>query len=200
MTRSSSLRLSRALLIAGILLLSLALLLLLLEVTAQKKAPTARAQVLSILYRSMPTPHDAAPDDRIDMTMPAIKVQKDSYCGILQIPRYEVELPLLETWDPGKQALAPGRFTGSLYDGTLVIGASDQAGQMQCADRIEHGELLLITDMTGGRYSYTVKQILIKRHLPAQTLVTRDADLVLFVKNSFSLDYTVILCDFSFKA
>ena len=90
------------------------------------------------------------------------------------------------------------RFSGSMYSGSLIIGGSDNPGQLDFMKLITGGDTVYLTDMTGGRYSYTVTEILKTTDVSHDNLAAGDAALVLFVRNTYGFDYTVVRCALKF--
>ena len=126
--------------------------------------------------------------------MAAMEVDGMDFVGIVDIPAYGRELPVYGHWEAGKVSSFPCRYTGSIYDGSLIIGGSDNAGQFDFMKLITVSDPVHITDMTGARYSYTVTDIRITRDVSTGSLRGQNADLVLFARNTATLDYTLVLC------
>ncbi len=178
----------------GMLLLLTAALLLCITQISQKQAAADVKTVSQKLYSLMPSVHTQLPDDRVNVMMPAIQVEGISYCGIIELPLYGTALPICASWDKTAALSVPCKYMGSVYDGSLMIGGSDKQGQFDFVQQITKGDRVYITDMTGGKYAYTVSVVKKASHLPTEYLESIDADLVLFARNSFSLDHTVIGC------
>ena len=53
--------------------------------------------------------------------------------------------------------------------------------------------MLYITDMTGNRFSYTVTDIRYSNHADNDALYNK-ADLTIFVKNIYALEYIILHC------
>lgn len=146
----------------------------------------------NILYGLMPEIEQGFPDDRINMGMPSREIDGKNFSLVIDVPLYGASLPVCTGWNKGKSLnLYPCIYKGSMYDGSLIIGGSDAKGQFDFARIITGGDRIFLTDMTGLRYSYTVTDI--ERVKGIASL--KDADLILFTKNSYSFDYTVIYCN-----
>ncbi len=188
------LKLSGLMLMLGILLLAGAAVLLAVNFFSGSGQSLDLRQTVGKLRVVMPDTRDAVPDDRVNMQMPAMEIDGFSFCGILQVPVTRTELPILERWDEDLSAQVPYRYTGSIYDRTLVIGGSGKAGQLDFVREITVGDALLLTDMTGGRYTYTVSLMETVGDVSKAYLTSVDADLVLFADNGLSSGYTVVGC------
>ncbi len=144
------------------------------------------------LYSLMPEIEPGFPDDRINMGMPSREIGGKNFALIIDVPLYGASLPVSASWNSGRSTnLYPARYSGSMYDGSLIIGGSDSKGQFDFVRIITGGDKVFLTDMTGLRFSYTVTDIERVKNLSN----LKDADLILFAKNSYSFDYTVVYCN-----
>ena len=190
-------RLTRVLLTVGTtLLLGAAIWALWMQYSVSKNAKRAQ-EVVQTLYTLMPRVTDGAPDDRVNVTMSTIEVDQLRFAGIIEIPAYERTLPIYGKWARSKVKRFPCRYLGSMYDGSLIIGGSDNDGQFDFIKQISNGDRVYVTDTTGVRYSYTVVNIRRTKDVSTQNICMVDADLIFFAKNSYSMDYTVVYCSLS---
>ncbi len=178
----------------GALLIAASLIWLVTAELLQSSAVRDAQKAVAALRAAMPVPYDTVPDDRVEMTMPAMMVEGESFCGIIEVPAYSRELPIREVWDSGAVSVCPCRYMGSIYNGSLIIGGSDSQGQFDFIRKIGNGDKIFVTDMAGGRYTYAVTDIRRSDDVSTAYLTSIDFDLVLFAKNSFAFDYTVIRC------
>ena len=103
-------------------------------------------------------------------------------------------MPIGNTWDKGKVISHPCRFYGSVYDGTLIIGGYDQAGQFDFFDRIYSNVTIKVTDMTGSTFSYVVERVERSSTAQAEVFMDEDSDLTLFVRDAQLLEYIILRC------
>ncbi len=183
------------LLILGIALVVAAISVPLVSYLLQQNAAKEARALVSQLKLLMPQSYSAALDDRVNTAMPSMEVGGENFCGIIEVPSYNTDLPICQLWDQGKLSKYPCRFTGSIYDRSLIIGGSDNNGQFDFMKQIYAGETVYITDMTGGRYRYLVSDIRTVSKLSSDYLTAIEGDLVFFTKNTASLDYTVVICN-----
>ena len=186
---------TRILLVLGVLLILGALLITVVPVVSGKIASSKNDGVLETVYSLIPEVRSGTFDDRVDVDMPSLEVDGEDYVGIIEIPMLEVHLPIRARWDSGKVSRSPCRFAGSIYDGSLIVGGSDHEDQFDFAKTISIGDAVFVTDMTGSRYTYKVTWVELTDDVSAENLASREADLVLFVRDSYSLEYAVITCD-----
>jgi len=185
--------LTRLLTVLGICLMAGAVLAVVLSQFARQNATRQATQTVAQLQALMPPIHSSSPDDRVNMQMPQLELDGVSYAAIVELPLYETCLPVKAQWS-GNVTQCPCRFSGSIYDGSLIIGGSDQPGQLDFMKLITGGDTVYVTDMTGGRYRYTVTDILKTTDVSHGNLSAEDADLVLFARNTYGFDYTVVRC------
>ena len=187
--------LNNILLILGILLLASAIAFAVYSHISQNNSAIASKQLVDEIYSIIPEPYGAFPDDQANKAMPTVEINDMNFAGIIEVPLYESVLPVYSQWDPSKTSQFPCRYMGSVYDGTLVIGGSDNKEQLDFMKLISIGDSVYITDMTGARFAYTVSDIKITKDASTESLTDTEADLTFFAPNSTSFDYTVIYCD-----
>lgn len=161
---------------------------------ATDKAMENAADLVDRMYSLMPPVKNGAPDDRYDTTMPMLDIDGTDFVGIIEVPLYERTLPICGKWNSSQVADYPCRYMGSMYDGSLIVGGSDNEGQFDFATQISVYDNVFVTDTTGLRYKYEVSEIKRTKDVSTENLDGMDAHLVLFARNTYSLDYTVICC------
>ena len=154
--------------------------------------------VVSQINELLPERTQGTPGIYQNTHMPVLEINRTDYIGILEIPVFGITLPVTDKWDSKKLYSAPSRFCGSVYDHTLVVGGSDYPQQFAFCDKIENGTLVMVTDMTGARFTYTVSCVDRAKHAEAKWLLDTDYDLVLFCRDAYSLDYIAVRCVLSY--
>lgn len=151
------------------------------------------AEYVRMLSSLVPEARSAVPEVRSDNTMPSLSLSGTNFVGILELPRYGSALPVCADW--GETSRYPCRLEGSIYDGSLQIGATTQQGQYSFYREISVGDSLYFTDMTGNRYGYTVTDLRYEKHADQAALGRREADLTLFIKNVYAFEYLTVFCE-----
>ena len=187
-------RTKKLVILLGALLLVAAVGLFLFQQVGAVQASKRAEALLDALYAALPEISQGTPDDRIDVTMPVLEVEGINFAAILEVPMFDCKLPVSSPWSEKKLRSYPCRFYGSLYDGTLIIGGSDQKGQLDFLEQIDIGHKVMVTDMTGARYSYAVYRVDRAGHADAEVLMKEASSLVLFARDSFSLEYIIVRC------
>lgn len=142
----------------------------------------------------MPSVKTAVPDGRSNTEMPSLELNGSDFCGIIEIPSVGSALPICSVWDEHNIEKYPHRFFGSVYNKSLIIGASDNRGQFDFLKVISLGDSVFITDITGGRYEFSVISIEKADSVGFDYLSSLESELTLFAKNTYGFDYTVIRC------
>jgi len=86
----------------------------------------------------------------------------------------------------------PKRFSGTVYDNSLVIGGYYCKGQFDCLTRLDNGNIITVTDMTGAQFSYEIKDIIRKKDVDSKFLNNNSFDITLFVYSPKSFDYIIV--------
>lgn len=180
-------------LFAGVGLLTAALVTLFFWQRGIHTSAERAAEAVAALRTLLPESQGAVPEARRDNSMPVLSLEGEDYIGILEIPAFGSALPVGAYW--GNSSRYPCRFSGSVYDRSIRIGATTQAGQYDFYREISVGDTLYFTDMTGNRYSYVVADIRYTRHASEETQDSRDADLTLFIQNVYAFEYIQIYCN-----
>ncbi len=151
---------------------------------------------VSTLQALIPQPQNAVPEERRDNTMSVLSVDGIDFVGLVELPRYESALPVCADW--GETSQYPCRFSGSIYDGTMQIGATTQKGQYDFYRELSVGDAVNYTDVEGNRYTFTITSLCHEKHADQTALQRKDADLTLFIKNIYSFEYLIAFCDVAY--
>ena len=151
------------------------------------------ARALTKAQELMPDRVDLYPEERSKDYMPAMEIEGLNIAGIIDLPDQGYKAVFRSTWDADHARALPCRYTGSVYNRTLVIGAYGGEGQFDFAHRLEAGQTLYVTDMEGGRYRYAIERIEHAKRINEKKLTSGDWDLTVFVKQT-SGEYLLIRC------
>lgn len=160
----------------------------------QRKSIENAADTVTTIRSLIPEIKGAVSGERYDYTMPMLEIGGENFIGIIEIPLYNTCLPICGTWNKSDINKYPCRFTGSAYDGSLVIGGSDNKGQFDFMKLISIGDAVYITDTAGNRFSYTVEDIEITKDISAENLCSEEHELTFYARNTYNLKYTVVRC------
>ena len=145
------------------------------------------------LCNLIPEPQGAVQEERRDNTMSVLSIDGLDFVGIIEMPSYESALPVGAEW--GSLANYPCRFGGSIYDGTLQIGATSQKGQYDFYREISVGDTVIFTDMEGNQYTYAVTNLHYGKHADQTALNREESAMTLFIKNVYDFEYLIVSCN-----
>lgn len=189
------LNLSRICFCLGIILITASMLLLVgWQVSAYRNKEQAQ-EYINMIYELIPESQAAVVEPRVNNEMPYLNINKENFVAIIEIPMNEASFPVGASWDNNKKY--PCLYNGSVYDGSLVIGTSNQKGQFDFVKEISVGNAIYITDMTGNRFSYEVSDIRYCKHANNDTLYGCEDDLTIFIKNIYAFEYIILHCTVS---
>ena len=157
--------------------------------TAEKNAKSYAETLLTLI----PEGQNAVPEERSDNGMSVLSIEGTDFIGLLEMPRYGSVFPVGSAW--GNADKFPCRFSGSIYDQSLKIGATTQKGQFDFYREISVGDALAFTDMEGNQFNLTVSNIRYVKHADTAAMGREDAALTLFLKNEFAMEYLIISCN-----
>ena len=177
----------------GIGLLAVAAVVLTLWQVGMHRAAEKVSGYVQTIYAQIPQPQGAVPEERRDNKMPALAIDGTDFVGILEMPKFGSSLPVCGDW--GAVSKYPCVFDGSVYDGSLQIGATTQKGQYDFYRAISVGDSVYFTDMEGNRFSYQVADIRYEKHADQDALQKNAGALTLFIKNVYAMEYIVVFCD-----
>ena len=148
---------------------------------------------VNTLQSLIPTPQNAVPEERRDNTMSVLSVDGVDFVGLVTLPRYGSVLPVCADW--GETSQYPCRFGGSIYDGSLQIGATTQKGQYDFYRELSVGDAVHYIDVEGNQYTFTITSMRYEKHVDQAALRQKDAALTLFIQNIYAFEYLIVFCD-----
>lgn len=185
---------SKWIILLGVLLLACSLGILLYTQFSAQKAQKTSADIVARLEEILPPKSVGVVDDYSSMQMPVLELDGAELIGVVEIPEWNVVLPVGSTWDTRTIYSFPQRFSGTVYDSSLIVGGMDQAGQFDCLKKMDVGNTVIVTDMTGAQFSYTVERIERKKSAEAEVLEDAQSNLTLFVRDEYSMEYIIVRC------
>lgn len=159
-----------------------------------------RQEAVETMKERLPERKPGIPEADANSGMPILEIDGVDYAALLEIPSFQASLPVANEWKGDRLYASPARFCGSAYDHSLVIGGHDDKNQFSFCDQIEEGAEILITDMTGAQFSYTVSSVDRAEHAKREWLISSDHDLTLFCEDQASLEAIAVRCDFVYQS
>jgi len=172
-------------LILGILLILSSLCLLFGHQIWLRTAAQKSARVAGQLEALLPERTQGAP---MGADLPALSLEGTDYCALLEAGGQL--FPVAASWS--RFSVTPGRFSGGLTQAPLVIGGN--ARQFAFCSRLDLGDRVTLTDMTGAQYTFSVSRVDRAAKAAADWLQQPGWELVLFCRDSATLEYIAVRC------
>lgn len=93
-----------------------------------------------------------------DIEMPVETINGTGYIGVLRIPALELELPIISEWSYPNLKIAPCRYSGSAYLGTLIICGHNYTSHFGNLKNLREGDIATFTDMDGNVFTYKLAE------------------------------------------
>ena len=109
-----------------------------------------------------------------------VNIDGDNYIGTISIPLLNLQLPIIADWDYKKMKKSPCRYYGSIATDDLVICAHSYDNLFGRIKNLNHGDLLILTDINKKEYIYKVEVIEILAPTDVKKMVESEFDLTLY--------------------
>ncbi len=186
-------RIMSACIVAGCALILAALGLIIFMQVMISRSEKAAQDVSAAILDSIAEPHAAAKQTKENTAMSVLSVGGRDYVGLIELPSHALTLPIAAEEEP--LSLLPYVYSGSVYAESMVIYASTQRGQIDFYKEINVYDAVYFTDMTGGRYSFEVADILYRTEITEQMLQDCKYPLVILTEGQNANEYVLICCD-----
>lgn len=178
--------------VAGIVLLAAAAVIFSLRLYARSKNDIDPSEAAERIEKLLPERSAGIAEERENAAMAAIEIDGKDFVGLLEIPDRNIKLPVAASWGTSDFSFRPARYTGSVYNNTLIIGGKYAEGNFDFIDSLEPGEEITFTDMFGFVFDYTVEKISHSDNADTETLQSGSSTLTLFVKKDSV--YLIVRC------
>lgn len=121
-----------------------------------------------------------APMATVMPEMLTMEIGKHSYIGYIEMPTLGISLPVMSEWSYPKLRIAPCRYTGSVYDDTMVILAHNYTRHFGRIRELDVGDPVQFIDADGNIYQYTVAKHETLEKRDVEAMVNSEYDLTLF--------------------
>ena len=152
------------------------------------------ADTVAYIKKILPEKTIGSVDSYSSIEMPSLEFDNKNIIGLLEIPATDTALPIEACWNKKTLISIPQRFSGTVYDNSLVVGGYDRKEQFDCLKKLDSGNTVTITDMTGSQFSYKVELMERKKSATKEVLQDASYDLTLFVRDANSMEYIIVRC------
>ena len=149
-------------------------------------------EYISMISSVMPEKQNVVLEEKSDKSMPVFSAKGKDFIGLIEFVANGRKFPICADFD--NIEAYPCRKKGSIYDASIIIGATDFSGQIDFIDKIFVSDKITFTDMLGDCYSYKVVDIRYSDNANLEHLNKKDYDLTLFIKKTYSSEYVIISC------
>lgn len=148
----------------------------------QQRAYTEAEKAVIQLEKVIPETTEAVPDYKIapEKEMPSKKVENHEYVGLLEIPCLDLKLPVISRWSYENLKSAPCVYSGTAYNGNLVIAAHNYSSHFGNLKKIPLGEEIIYTDMEGNVFRYRAQALEKLSSTSVNEMKSDDWDMTLF--------------------
>ncbi|HHU08280.1 MAG TPA: sortase [Clostridiaceae bacterium] len=132
-------------------------------------------------------------EDATEMTVQVI--DGHDYIGYLKIPKLNLELPIMSSWDGDKLNIAPCRHFGSTKTDNLVIAGHNYKSHFGSLSSLNIDDVIIFTDMDGVSWRYAVGSIDILAATAVEAVRDSVWDLILYTCTYGGRDRVTIFAD-----
>jgi len=188
--------------VLGAVLMLSALLLFLNNQAVDRKAGDSAREVMEQIRKSpeettepMETQQTQPTDQTHPEGMTTMLVDGYEYIGYLQIPKLDLELPVMDRWDYTRLQKAPCRHFGATYTDDLVIAAHNYQHHFGRIGELTEGDEVSFTDMDGLSIRYGVVRTDILDPNAVDAVQYSENDLVLYTCTYGGEERRAVFCD-----
>lgn len=132
--------------------------------------------------------------EAINTEMATVQIDGRSYIGRIDVPRLDISLPVLAEWSEAGAEIAPCRYKGSVYNGTLIIAAHNFASHFGNLGQLADGDTVTFVDVNGVAYHYVVLTAEIVDGYDLRGMDAGEWDLTLFTCNFSGVERITVRC------
>lgn len=116
----------------------------------------------------------AEDDSTAGDAMPVVEIDGYYYIGTLSIPSLGLELPIMYEWSYPGLRIAPGRYSGAVSSGDLIICGHNYERHFGNLKYLESGAEIVFTDVTGNAFCYEVSEIVTLQPTAVDELLSQE--------------------------
>lgn len=127
-------------------------------------------------------------------TMPTVEIDGMPYIGCVAIPVLNIKLPVMARWSDELARIAPCRYRGEAYDGTLIIAGHNYRSHFGTLSSLYGGEAVVFTDMDGNVFNYVVTSVEIIDRYDVDGMLEGDWDMTVFTCTMGGQERVTVRC------
>ncbi len=114
--------------------------------------------------------------------------------GTIEIPKFNISLPVMDEWSYEKLKISPCRYSGTVKDGNLIILAHNYKSHFKCLGETKVDDEVIFRDINDNEYEYKVSKTEILSKDELDRLTSSDFDLTLFTCTPGGTRRIVVRC------
>ena len=140
-------------------------------------------------------PQTTPTDDTVPEPMATVVIDGREFIGYLSVPSLGLELPVLSQTDDEGLQTAPCRYTGSITEDNLVIGAHNYSSHFGRLTALSVGDEIVFTDVCTEQTVYRVADMETLDPYAVPDLTAGEYPLTLFTCTYGGAQRIVVRCD-----
>ena len=144
---------------------------------------------------TVPEPDGGSPDAGTTSDLKVVGVNGYPCCGILTVPKIELEMVVFDTWNNDYLKKSLCRYQGSVNTDDLIIAGHNYKSSFGKLKKLTVGDVLYFTDMDGTTIEYVVKDIEVVGGTEISRMISGDWDLTLYTCTYGGRDRLTVRCD-----
>lgn len=189
-------KLQVVLMFTGVLLILAALSLTIFNIKRDVNAGEESVRISSILLEQENRKQVRSEEPVIypDREMPTMEIENKRYVGTLEIPHWNLLLPVMEEWSEANARIAPCCYQGSVYQDNMIIAGHNYQSHFGKLKHIPLGAELKFTDVSGNQFYFYVSSIETVLDTDYEEVVSGEWDLTLFTCTYSGRKRDVVRC------
>ncbi|MGL4874532.1 MAG: sortase [Clostridium sp.] len=124
--------------------------------------------------------------------MKSVEIKGKHYIGLLEIKEINLKLPIQLDWSYESLETSPCRYSGSVYDDTMVLMGHNYNSHFSTIKKLKEGSEIKFIDVEGIEYKYKVEKLESLHKTKVEEMVSGNWDLTLFTCSYNRIDRVAV--------
>ena len=164
------------------------------EYDAGKKSLEVVSNIKDIIDNSNIIDDNVVGSDNVKKML-STSINNYDYIGVISIPSLNLELPVMNNYSEDRLRIAPVRYYGSIYTNDLIICAHSYKTHFGYLGKLQQGDKVIFTDISGNVYVYEVLEIEVLDSSDVVNMINNDFDLTLYTCTSDGSKRITVRCN-----
>ena len=133
-------------------------------------------------------------EENIETNATVINIDGLDYIGYIEIPKLDLDLPILDKWDMEDIHIAPCRYSGSLDENNLVLASHDYRKHFYFIKDLSVGDEVTFIKVDGEKIEYQVSDVMIVSPFEVEKIENEEPDLIIFTCYMDGRYRTIVYC------